>query len=74
MSVRKTLWTVVLAVMVAMVPGAAHAQTSDEPVKVRCGSTDTFWGLLICAATCSEALDKDTVTLQECKRIDGEVR
>ncbi|WP_017599893.1 hypothetical protein [Nocardiopsis lucentensis] len=74
MSVRKTLWTVALAVVVGLVPGVAYAQTPDEPVKVRCGATDSFWGLLICAATCSEALDKDTVTLQECKRIDGEVR
>ncbi|MEV2275348.1 hypothetical protein AB0I72_07155 [Nocardiopsis sp. NPDC049922] len=70
MSVRNTLCTVALAVVVGLAPGAAHAQSSEEPVDVRCESTGSFWGLVICAATCSKALDKETVTLQECKALE----
>ncbi|MFI6575810.1 hypothetical protein ACIBFB_08410 [Nocardiopsis sp. NPDC050513] len=74
MSVRKTLCTVALGVVVGLVPGSVHAQTPEEPVEVRCESTGSFWGLVICAATCSEALGKEAVTLQECRELEDSTR
>ncbi|WP_262391603.1 hypothetical protein [Nocardiopsis sp. CNR-923] len=41
---------------------------------VRCESLDSFWGLVICAATCSEALDKDAVTLREYQALERSAR
>ncbi|MFV2196929.1 hypothetical protein [Nocardiopsis sp. LOL_012] len=70
MTAGRTLWTAALAAALTLAPGTAHAQGDEQPVEVRCERLDSFWSLVICAATCGEALDKESVTLQECTALE----
>ncbi|WP_155988993.1 hypothetical protein [Nocardiopsis sp. CNT312] len=74
MTVGRTLWAAVLAAALTLAPGAAHAQGDEQQVEVRCERLDSFWSLVVCAATCGEALDKESVTLQECTALQERSR